>query len=297
VKTALVTGSSGFVGSHMMAALLNRGYEVSFCDIKDSHGHDAIELFKQDDTRFDLVVHAASVVGGRVAIERRPIVQLTDFELDSLCIQHAVRTQPGRVVLLSSSAVYPIRLQGQKAMDTARRLHEDDVFIHDIEQPDPSLYGLLKLNLEYIGSFLPNLGVPTTIVRPFSGYGGDQDEDYPFPSILRRVLNEEDPIDVWGPGNQVRDFLHIDDFVEMVLACVRQDISGPINLCTGRAVSFNQLALMMMAEIGHTAPIQNYTDMPTGVLYRVGDPTQINKIRAANISLEQGIKMEMDTIV
>lgn len=289
MKTALVTGSSGFIGSHMLTALLNDGYEVSFCDIRDSHGHDAIELFKHDDTRYDLVIHAAAIVGGRDTIENRPLVQLTDFELDSLCIQYCARTKPGRVVLLSSSAVYPQRLQGPAAARAARRLAENDVFINDIEQPDPSLYGLLKLNLEYVAQFLSEVGVPVTIVRPFSGYSADQDLDYPFPSILKRVADGEDPLLVWGTGQQARDFIHIADIVEQIRFLAKYGVDGPINLCTGIPTSFNELAAIMMLEAGSSAVIKNVVTRPSGVLYRVGDPTQINAICPARVSIRQGV--------
>jgi nucleoside-diphosphate-sugar epimerase len=286
-KTALVTGGSGFVGAHMVTALLNDGYQVYAVDIKN--GEDVLDLFRNEDHRYDLVVHAAAIVGGRDTIENRPLVQLVDFELDSLCVQYCARTKPGRLVLLSSSAVYPSRLQGPAAARASRRLMESDVFINDIEQPDPSLYGLLKLSLEYIAQFLPDIGVPVTIVRPFSGYGDDQDLTYPFPSIIKRVADGDDPVVVWGSGHQVRDFIHIDDIVEQILFLVRHWVDGPINLCTGIPTSFNDLALYAMEEAGLPVRIRNEVDRPSGVQYRVGDPTMINALWPARISIREGI--------
>ena len=64
------------------------------------------------------------------------------------------------------------------------------------------------------------LGVPVTIVRPFSGYGPDQDTTYPFTAFAERAARRADPFDVWGDGQQVRDFVHVTDIVNATLALV-----------------------------------------------------------------------------
>ena len=75
--------------------------------------------------------------------------------------------------------------------------------------------------------------------RPFSGYGEDQSFDYPFPSLIRRVLNKEAPITIWGSGDQCRDFIHIDDIVEAVMQT--KDVLKPgevLNLGSGVSDEF-----------------------------------------------------------
>ena len=95
-------------------------------------------------------------------------------------------------------------------------LSEDLVsFDQPIGVPDLT-YGWAKLTSEYLGRIAyENYGIKSVVYRPFSGYGKDQDLSYPFPSICKRILNNKNSkqIQVWGTGDQMRDFIHISDCV------------------------------------------------------------------------------------
>src|SRR6202035_3854150 len=119
------------------------------------------------------------------------------------------------------------------------RLHERDLGAGD--DPDAT-YGWVKLTGERIAREVQNAGVPVTVVRPFSGYGEDQDDCYPFPAMIARAARQENPFDVWGDGQQVRDFVHIDDIVRATLALVDANADGPVNLGTGVGTSMDDLA-------------------------------------------------------
>jgi nucleoside-diphosphate-sugar epimerase len=128
------------------------------------------------------------------------------------------------------------------------------------------------------------------VVRPFSGYGGDQDLDYPFPAILRRVLAGD--LSVWGPPGQVRDWVHVDDVIGASLAIVDHDIDGPVNICSGVGVSMGGLAVRMARIAGATAPgeVTYLRDRPTGVMVRVGDPTRMVEVYRPTVDLDEGIR-------
>ncbi|MFN7926783.1 MAG: NAD-dependent epimerase/dehydratase family protein [Blastocatellia bacterium] len=80
-------------------------------------------------------------------------------------------------------------------------------------------YGWSKLTGEFLARHAAaKYGLDVVIYRPFSGYGEDQDFSYPFPSVVRRVGSGEAPIIVWGSGDQLRDFIYIEDAVEAVFA-------------------------------------------------------------------------------
>jgi nucleoside-diphosphate-sugar epimerase len=110
---ALVTGHRGFVGRHMFRALEARGYNVIGLDLLDRPtAHDARDYFRTFDTRFDLVVHCAAVVGGRTMIDGEPLrLAAEDLSIDAELFRWALRTRPGRIVAFSSSAAYPTFLQ------------------------------------------------------------------------------------------------------------------------------------------------------------------------------------------
>ena len=93
-------------------------------------------------------------------------------------------------------------------------------FESDLGMPDMS-YGWAKLTHEYLAQLaFQKHGIKSVTYRPFSGYGEDQDKAYPFPSICKRVLDNlgAKRLTVWGTGEQMRDFIHIDDCVNGVLA-------------------------------------------------------------------------------
>jgi nucleoside-diphosphate-sugar epimerase len=278
----LITGDEGFVGRAFHQALDKKNNEVVGFDIKS--GIDARKFFAADDTYFDVVIHLAAVVGGRATIEGNPLAVATDLAIDSDLFQWALRTRPGRIVYFSSSAAYPIMLQ--KARFKAM-LSEQDINLEHIRTPDQT-YGWSKLTGELLAQYARDEGLKVTILRPFSGYSADQSLDYPFPSFVARARAKATPFKIWGSGLQVRDFIHIDDVIEATFAAVLNDVQV-MNICSGRATSFIELAEMMMLAVGYLAPIETDLTAPVGVEYRVGNPRFMNVIYEPKISLEQGI--------
>ena len=278
----LITGDEGFVGRAFHRALDTKNNEVVGFDIKS--GIDARKFFAADNTYFDVVIHLAAVVGGRATIEGNPLAVATDLAIDSDLFQWALRTRPGRIVYFSSSAAYPIMLQKVrfKAM-----LSEQDINLEHIRTPDQT-YGWSKLTGEMLAQYARDEGLKVTILRPFSGYASDQSLDYPFPSFIARARAKASPFKIWGSGLQVRDFVHIDDVVEATFAAIINGVQV-MNICSGRATSFIELAEMMMLAVGYLAPIETDLSAPVGVEYRVGNPRYMNMIYEPKISLEQGI--------
>lgn len=294
----LITGNRGFVG-RAFSRLLPDEWEIYGIDIKD--GCDCRDFFKSDDGNiiFDLVIHLAAIVGGRQMIEGNPIAVATDLSIDSEMFQWAVRTKQPRVVYFSSSAAYPIEYQTTSLHHPwypEHRLKESDIDLNAIKNPDMS-YGWAKLTGEILADYARKQGVNVHVFRPFSGYGEDQDLDYPFPSFIERtkaiIEGKLNRFAIWGDGNQVRDFIHIDDIVEGVMTAVDLDIQEPINLGSGRATSFNELAAICMGIAGVNVPIKHATDMPVGVQYRVSDNSKMLEFYQPKISLEEGIRRSL----
>ena len=278
----LITGDAGFVGRAFHRALDNKKHDITGIDI--ANGIDCRDFFKKDDTKYDVVIHLAAIVGGRATIEGNPLAVATDLAIDSDMFQWAIRTKPKHVVYFSSSAAYPIYLQ---RLAYKQSLRENDINLDHIRTPDLS-YGWAKLTGETLARYARNEGLNVTVLRPFSGYGSDQALDYPFPSLIERAKRKADPFDVWGTGEQTRDFIHIDDIVAATFEAVKNKINT-LNLCTGRPTSFIQLAEMTMLQAGYLAPIRKHPGKPSGVEYRVGNPTKMLEIYTPKISLEEGI--------
>lgn len=268
----------------MTAALAAAGYRVHGIDI--TAGNDARQYFAGSAPGYDLVVHAAAVVGGRQQIDGDPLSLAVNLELDAAMFRWAARTMPGRVVYLSSSAVYPVALQGP----AGGVLGEDAVTLDGpITGTPDALYGWAKLTGERLAGLARTEGLPVTVVRPFSGYGDDQDEVYPFPAMAARARAREDPFVIWGTGGQVRDFIHVDDICAAILAAAGAGIDGPVNLGTGRGTSMLELAGMMCAAAGYQPELRPLPDKPSGVAYRVADVTRMRGFYEPRTALGEGV--------
>jgi nucleoside-diphosphate-sugar epimerase len=106
---------------------------------------------------------------------------------------------------------------------------------------------------------------------------------------IKRALEKADPFEVWGPGTQTRDFIHMTDVVNAVMTAVEEGITGPINLGTGRSTSFLELAKMSMDEVGYKGQILTRPDKPVGCMHRVSDNTKLLSFYTPKITLEAGI--------
>jgi nucleoside-diphosphate-sugar epimerase len=204
--------------------------------------------------------------------------------LDAAFFDWAVRTGQHRVIYLSSSAAYPIALQG----DTPWALREDDIDLDDAVEPD-SVYGWTKLTGERLAREARQDGLKVSVVRPFSGYGEDQSPNFPFRAILDRVKGDQAAIEVWGTGRQIRDWIHIDDVVTGLLAVAEHGIDEPVNLGTGVGTSMFDLALMAAKLARRAVTVGSRPDKPSGVQCRVADATRFQRIYTPRVSLEEGI--------
>lgn len=242
---------------------------------------------------FNSVYHLASVVGGRAVIEEDPMAVAIDLAIDAAFFRWVVKEKEkvGRVLYTSSSAAYPVDLQIE---GKARALKEEYIdFSGSLGVPDMT-YGWSKLTGEYLARVCARYyGVPVACVRPFSGYGGDQDQTYPIPAIARRAAQREDPLIVWGTGRQGRDFVHIDDCIEAMIRTLREiSDGGSVNIGTGVLTNFLEIAEIFTALAGYKPDIKPLIDEPEGVGSRYSDTTRMKEVLKwePSIDLREGLE-------
>lgn len=284
MKTALVTGSNGFIGTHLVRELTNQGYWVNALDTKLIGGINAFNTLMDDTSpKYDLVFHCAYVVGGRETINNDKTALHKNLKLDSAMFDWAERTKQPRIIYFSSSAAYPISLQTTKIA-----LTENFIDVLNPKQPDAN-YGLAKI----IGEIMAKNLKETTnvhVVRPFSGYGEDQSLEYPFPSLVQRAKQKESPYYIWGNAKQERDFIHIKDIINGLFAIINEDYQEPINMCTGIGTSLKHLAKLCIKEMNYKTKIKSDMSKPMGVMYRVGSPNIFHEIYKPKITIEEGVR-------
>ena len=317
MKRVLITGAAGFVGRHFCKYFLDKKFEVVAVDnIQKFTGAinpkkkwplfnpydyknfkfikmDCVEWFnKNKNKEFDYVLHLAAIVGGREMIENNPLAVAQDLTIDSKFWEWCVTAKPKKTLYFSSSASYPLALQTKKSY---RLLKESDInFSNNLGVPDYT-YGWSKLT----GEFLANIayqkhGIKSVCYRPFSGYGEDQDINYPFPNLCKNLIMAEKNkfVQVWGDGKQMRDFIHIDDCVEGVIKTMDNvNNASPINLSTGIYTSFIDFIKLGKKITGYNFDIITKKSKPTGVYARGGSTQKQLKLGfKAQIKISDGIE-------
>jgi len=261
---ALVTGAAGFIGSTLTERLLADGVDVvgidSFTDyyprsIKERNLASALAhaRFRFVESRIqdaDLpallndrthVFHLAAQAGVRKSWGRDFAVYTeNNIEATQVMLEAAVKAQLDRFVYASSSSVYGDRVP--------MPMREDAL-------PQPvSPYGVSKLAAEQLCYlYFANYGVPTVSLRYFTVYGPRQRPDMGFHRFLRAAIRQE-PITVFGDGEQTRDFTFVADAVSATVSASTRGVPGRVyNIGGGSRVSINQVLDMIGRVSGRRA--------------------------------------------
>ena len=263
----LVTGGAGFIGSHVVHAMLASGHEVMVVDDL-SHGRRenlpaGVRLFVTDirspelaavyaDVRPEVVCHHAA----QVSVSRSVAAPVEDAALNVVgtvnVLDQAVKHDVRKIIYISSAAIY-----GNPQYQPCDELHP-------IVPLSP--YGLTKrIGEDYVKLFYTLYGLQYTIFRYANVYGPRQDTEGEAGVIAlftRRMLDDEVTI-IHGDGQQTRDFIYVGDIAQAnVLALSRAD-GAVINLGTGTAVSINQLWRNLRTLTGYTGQ-ENHGDERKG---------------------------------
>lgn len=247
---ALVTGGAGFIGSHVVDALIARGDEVICVDDKSAPQNDvfywneaATNINADIRNLHESVYHGVDVVFHLAARSRiQPTVNNPSecFSVNVLGTQQVLemsrRAGVKRVVYSASSSYYghaskpPFLEYAPKGCATPYSLSKWQG--EEVCDLYTKLYGLSTISLRYFNVYGPR--------EPLKG------EYAPVMGLFKRQKQAGQPMTIVGDGNQRRDFTHISDAVEAnLLAAERVNVTGPVNIGTGRNYSINELAVMI----------------------------------------------------
>lgn len=288
----LVTGGAGFIGSHIVAKLLEEGHEVVILDdlSNGSNLHPKAQHIKASITDekalleatkgCHTVFHLAAEISVPKSLEN-PQATLEVNAQGTLKLLQAMQTnQVQNIVYSSTSAVYG---------DTGQtKNHEDQV-----PMPlSPYAYGKV-MGEYYIKTFHSLYGIKGSILRYFNVYGPGQDPNSPYAAVIpifkRKVQNQE-PITIFGDGLQSRDFIHVSDVVQAnLLAMQKPQDAAVINIASGRSVTLNELAALLSQP---NTQIEHLAERPGDIKFSEAKTQKAKELLKfqAQISLEEGLK-------
>jgi UDP-glucuronate 4-epimerase len=304
---ALVTGVAGFIGSNIARRLLADGHDVVGVDALTDYYDPKIKrtnLQRADDPRFrfvegdlntldlaplladtEVVFHEAGQPGVRSSWGR----DFGRYAADNICATQRLleeARQSGslrRFVYASSSSVY----------GNAERYPTEET-----DRPQPvSPYGVTKLAAEHLCSlYAHNYGLPTVSLRYFTVYGPGQRPDMAFTRFCRWV-HAGSPIQLYGTGEQIRDFTYVDDVVEANLrvgaADTAQVPAGAVyNVAGGSSVSMNEVLDLLGTISGKEVRVERSAAVPGDVLRTGGTTDAIRRATGwdPKVGLREGLE-------
>lgn len=307
-RRVLVTGGASFIGSHLVDALCARGAAVRVVDDLSSGSRDnlAVHLargtveFLQGDLRepgvareavrgIAVVFHLAADHGGRGYVDTCQAGPATNLLLDGLVFREALLAGVERVVYASSGCVYPNHLQRDPA--AIRYLTEDAVTPpYDAD----NLYGYAKLMGELtLRAFAREHGLKTASCRYFTVYGPRAKENHAVMAMIARAFVRQDPFEIWGTGEQIRNWTFVDDIVAGTLRAAEVIEDGrAVNLGTMERIRVRDAAELICGLLGHRPAFALRPGMPTGPVNRVADNTLARELLGwePSVAFAEGVR-------
>lgn len=239
------------------------------------------------------VFHLAADHGGRGYVDLHQAGPASNLFLDGLVFWEAVRAGVEKIVYASSGCVYPNYMQTDLKKELY--LREEDVKPpHDAD----NMYGWAKLMAELtLQAYHREHGIGTASCRYFTVYGPRGVENHAVIAMIARAFVGQNPFDVWGDGQQIRNWTHVDDIVSgTILAAEKINDGTAVNLGTMERVRVIDAARMVLEFSGHKAEIRLRPDMPTGPLNRVADNRLAKQLLGwePKIPFRVGLKQTMD---
>jgi GDP-L-fucose synthase len=298
-KKVLVTGGTGLIGRPLVEMLLEQGAIVTIASLDDPSRAPANVIFKRCDLREfanclsvcqdqEIVFQLAGVKGSPAMTAKRPasfFVPTITFSINMM--EAARRMGVSRFLFTSSVGVY----------SPAEVFYEDDVW-KTFPSPNDRFAGWAKRmgELQAEAYKIEYNWDKISIVRPANVYGPydnfDPNNAMVIPSLIKRALDGERPLTVWGDGSPIRDFIHARDVARGMMLAVEKGINQPINLGSGTGVTIKEIAEIVAATIPG-GPIDITWDItkPKGDAKRLMDMTRAYSYGfKSEVSIEAGIR-------
>lgn len=291
----LVTGASGFIGSHVLRTLYQKGYTnlrsttYSRPLRKDFEGWETVENYHGDlrnsdfcklvTKDIDVVFHCSANTSNALDTKYNPLIHVTpNIEMNTNLMEQSWMNKVSKFMFFSSGSVYP---------DTGMEQASEDVNIYGTPLvPAYKAVGGMKRYVETLCDFFSNQihdPMQCIVMRPSNAFGPNDKFDFEkchvTPASIRKIADNFNPIPVWGDGSDLRDLLYVEDMADgAVFLAENVHTFGIYNVCYGEVYSVNQVLQMLKELDNNTNPIEYVNNKAFMVSTRLVSSEKINKL-------------------
>ncbi len=298
-KKVLVAGGTGLIGKPLVEELINKGAKVRVASLDDiSRARPETEFQQVDLTDYkncmnacngmDFVFNLLCIKGSPKIVNEKPFDILTPMTLFNTNLMRAAKDCDIKKFLYTSSlGGYP----------PAEIFYEDDFWKALISKNDRYAGGAKRFGELQAEAYKIQFGSgKISIIRPANTYGPYDDfnseSSMVVPSLIKKVLDGQDPVIVWGDGSQIRDFVYSKDVARGMMLAIEKGIDKPVNLGSGTGYTIKDLIEVIIENVDKKPKIKYDLSKPSGDKMRVMDISRADSLMGwkPQISLEQGIK-------
>ena len=283
-KNILITGGLGFIGSHIANHLMNDN-QVTIIDnlttgtiknLKDENNENL--KIKIEDIRninfdeftgdVDYIFHLAAMASVPLSVENP--LECNEINVDATVnlLNSAVKNDVEKIVFSSSSAVY--------GENRNIPLKESEPFM------PTSPYAATKASCElYLNTFYESYGLKYTALRYFNVFGPNQHKNSQYAAVIPNFISsllEGKQAEIYGDGEQTRDFIYVEDIVKANIASCKADYNGSINVASGKKITINQLYEIVKNTLGSDLEPKYLPERLGDIKHSLADVENLEKI-------------------